>query len=103
MKYRVIIKTEVDNLPSRQDAWRVILEGYAYTRGTPQRGHTHIEANPPRLSLWVTAPQVDAGLWAGLIDDILYEEYGINGDVTVEEDTEEDGVDGLVGSEVLAD
>jgi len=103
MKYLVTIKTEVDNLPSREDAWRVILEGYAYTRGTPRRGRTHIETNPSRLSLRVIAPQVDARQWAELIDVILYEEFGINGDVTVVEDTTEDGVDGLVGSEVLAD
>jgi len=98
MKYLITIKTgSFDNLPSREDAWRVILEGYAYTKGTPRRGRTHIEERPTHLSLWVTAPQVDAGLWAELIDGILYEEYGINGDVTVEEDTTEDGMDGLVG------
>ena len=103
MRYKITIKTEVDDLPSREDAWRVILEGHAYTRGTPRRGRTHIEANPSRLSLRVIAPQVDARLWAELIDTILYEDYGVISDVTVEEDTEEDGVDGLVGSEVLAD
>ena len=104
MKYLVTIKTEVDNLPSREDAWRVILEGYAYARGTPRRGRTHmIEANPSRLFLRVIAPQVDARQWAELIDVILYEEFGINSTVIVEKDTEEDGVDGFVGSEVLAD
>ena len=103
MKYLITIETEFDNLPSRLDAWRAILEGYAYIRGTPRRGRTYIEANPSRLSLRVAAPQVDARQWAELIDFILYEEFGINGDVTVVEDTTEDGVDGLVGSEVLAD
>jgi len=104
VKYLITIKTEsFDNLPSREDAWRVILEGHAYTRGTPRRGRMHIEANPSRLSLRVIAPQVDTKQWAELIDVILYEEFGINGDVTVVEDTTEDGVDGLFGSECLAD
>ena len=105
MKYLITIKTEsFDNLPSREDAWRVILEGHAYVRGTPRRGRTHmIGANPSSLSVRVAAPQVDARLWAELIDTILYEDYGVISDVTVVEDTEEDGVDGLVGSEVLAD
>ena len=94
MKYQVTIETEsFDNLPSCEEVWRVILEGYAYTWGTPQRERTRIEANPSRLSLRVTAPQVNAGLWAELIDVILYEEFGINGDVAVVEDTTEDGVD----------
>ena len=104
MKYQVTIETgSFDNLPSCEEVWRVILEGHAYVRGTPRRGRTHmIGANPSSLSVRVIAPQVDARLWAELIDTILYEEYGVISDVTVEEDTEEDGVDGLVGSEVLA-
>ena len=99
-KYRIVIEAESaksNDLPTRYEAWHVILEGYACVSGTPRRERSPLGANPACYALTVTAPPVDAKKWAQVVDIILYEEYGMPCAVTVEEEEEESGIDGIVG------
>jgi len=96
-RYRIIIKAESDDIPTRYEAWHVVLEGHACVSGTPRRERSPLGANPARHVLTVTASPVDAQRWAGVIDIILYEEYGMPCTVTIEEEEEGSGIDGIVG------
>ena len=96
-KYRIVIEAESNDLPTRYEAWHVILEGHACVSGTPRRERSPRETNPSRHALTVTASPVDAQRWAGVIDIILYKKYGMPCTVTVEEEEEGSGIDGIVG------
>ena len=77
-RYRIVIEAEPgDPLPTRQEAWHIILEGYACVSGTPRRERSRRETKPSYYALTVTAPPVDVGAWAEAIDMILSEDYDL--------------------------